>query len=103
MNRGDHLPGTDHVLRYVKKGHVDASGPKPHVATEAFLRRPGETETSVNWMECFAAPITNQCALIRAEKRMKYEKRAKLARLNVDNAKTHVLDKSKLTLNFIYD
>ena len=103
MNKGDHLPVADHVLRYVKKGHVDAKGPKPRVATEAFLCRRGEQAASVDWMERHPAPVQNQCDCIRAEKRIKYEKKAKLARLNVDAAKTLVLNNGKIDLKFIYD
>ena len=100
MNKGDHLEPQHHVLRYVKRSHVDKTEPK--IATEAFLCKPGEPSASVDWIERFPPPIQNQCDRIWDEKRLTYRKGDKLARLNVDVARRKVLEK-KITLFFIYD
>jgi hypothetical protein len=73
------------------------------VSFSAFLCRADENECSVNWMERFDAPVDNQCACIRAEKRMKYAAAAKVARLNVGVAKTQVLVEADTVLALIYD
>ena len=56
----------------------------------AFLARADGDAPSSNWLECFPAPLTNQIAEIRFRKRLKYEKRGKLVRLNVSATERHI-------------
>jgi hypothetical protein len=98
---GDHVPDTDHVLRYVRPKHVDNGV----VNGAGFLRRPHEDASSVNWMEHFAAPPTNQVAEIKARKRISYAKTGVLARVNVGQTTSYVQanDPSGTTLSFEHD
>jgi len=99
MQRGDHLEDDHHVLRYVKPTHVDGA----HISTSAFLCRESEDAASVNWMERFEAPVANQCACIKAEKRIAYRPTGRLARLSVGVARTYVLEEAREALRFVYD
>jgi hypothetical protein len=100
---GSRLPPDDHVLRYIRKKHVDREANKINGA--GFLRRPGEDAPSFNWLECFSAPIENQLSEIRRCKRVQYEKRGKLVRLNVARTERHIAEKSTLQsdVQFIHD
>ncbi len=68
-----------------------------------FLARPGEEAPSSNWIECFSAPFTNQLTEIRARKRIRYEKRGKLVRLNVSNTERHIRDNAATEIVFVHD
>ena len=98
------LPGTDHALRYIAKKHVDRETKQVNGA--GFLPRSNEDDgASCNWMECFDQPVANQCEQIRARKRIQYEKRGKLARLNVEDTTTYVNKEATLptALLFVHD
>jgi hypothetical protein len=99
--KGDPLPNADHVLRYIRRKHVDRHDGKEDVTGSGFLARPGEGTPSVNWMECFPAPVENQVREIRAEKRITYEKKSKLVRLNVGQAIAHLAP--EVAIAFLYD
>jgi hypothetical protein len=88
--KGDRLPAEHHVLRYIRKKDVDKD--KNAINGSGFLARPGEDAPSSNWIECFSAPLANQLAEIRSRKRIQYEKRAKLVRLNVSGTEQHIRD-----------
>jgi hypothetical protein len=91
---GTPLPDEDHVLRYIRKKHVDNG----IVCGAGFMRRPTEdTPPSVNWMECFTPPIVNQIEEISARRRIKYEKRGKLVRINVGHTKRYVAENVTLS------
>ena len=80
--KGQPLPADHHVLRYIGRRHVD--GGTKQINGSGFLPRPGEDDgASCNWMECFAEPTGHQYERIIALRRIKYEKRSKLVRLNV--------------------
>ena len=99
MEKGEDLADEHHVLRYVKPSYVDGA----HIGTAAFLCRAGESECSVNWMERFDAPVTNQYAHIRVEKRITYAATARVVRLNVGTAKKYILEEAETALAFLYD
>ena len=101
--KGDALPGIDHVLRYVRRKHVDRRDGKEDITGSGFLPRSGEGTPSVNWMECFDLPIENQIEKIRAERRIKYERKSKLARLNVSVAIERVNRETAVSIGFVYD
>ena len=89
---GTPLPEEDYVLRYIGKKHVDNGV----VNGSGFMRRPTEdTPPSVNWMEYFPPPMTNQVAEISAHRRIKYEKRGKLVRINVGHTKRYVAENAR--------
>jgi hypothetical protein len=98
---GKPLPDSDHALRYIGKKHVDNG----NVNGSGFMARPGEKAPSVNWMECFPAPIDNQVAEISARKRIKYERRSRLVRINVAHTKQYVSANAPtpIELAFLHD
>lgn len=83
---GTPIPDDDHVLRYIRRKHVDNGV----VNGSGFLTRPQEEMPSVNWIECFTPPLENQIAEISAPRRLKYEKRGLLVRLNVGHTRQYV-------------
>jgi hypothetical protein len=103
MTKGENLADDHHVLRYVKPTQVDRVAGVEQVSFSTFLCRADEDDCSVNWMEYFDAPVANQCACIRAEKRVTYKAAARVARLNVGVAKTKVLAEAETVLAFIHD
>ena len=70
-----------------------------------FLTRSGEDGPSSNWIECFPAPFANQLAEIRSRKRFRYEKRGKLAQLNVSETQRHIRDNAAVAadVQFVHD
>jgi len=99
--KGDRLPADHHVLRYIRKKDVDRD--KNAINGSGFLARPGEDAPSSNWIECFPAPLTNQIAEIRSRKRIQYEKRGKLVRLNVSRIEQHIRDNTVSEVQFVHD
>jgi hypothetical protein len=99
------IPDADHVLRYIRRKHVDNGV----VNGSGFMRRPQEdTPPSVNWMECFLLPIEKQVQEISARRRLKYEKRGLLVRINVGHTRQYVAKNAKdagiaITLAFLHD
>lgn len=95
------IPDDHHVVRYIPPRHIDNG----IVNGEAFLRRPHEEASSVNWLEYFKPPVENQVKEIRAAARLRYAKTGVLARLNVGETKEHVKNNSPLglVLDFVHD
>jgi hypothetical protein len=95
------ISDSHHVLRYVRRKHVDNGV----VNGSGFLARPNEDAPSVNWMECFSLPIENQVSEITKRRRIKYEKRAQLVRLNVGHTREYVKKNSpvEIDLTFLHD
>jgi hypothetical protein len=102
-NKGDHVPGADHLLRYVDKKYVDQG--TNQIDGSGFLARKGEGSPSANWVECFDPPTQNQINEIRAVKRITYEKKGRLARINVRQTIQHVTENAKILvpLAFVHD
>jgi hypothetical protein len=69
--KGGRLPQADHVLRYIRRKHVDKD--TNTLNGSGFLARPDEGTPSTNWLECFSAPLEHQVLEIKARKRIKYE------------------------------
>jgi hypothetical protein len=98
------VPEPDHVLRYIGRKHVDKQ--LNQINGAGFLGKPSEDDgPSVNWMECFDAPVENQKLEIRSRKRMSYEKRGKLVRLNVAHTKSYVSKNAPIPvqISFVHD
>jgi hypothetical protein len=98
------VPVGDHVLRYVRKRYVDLDG---QIEAEAFLSRSEEemkkNGPSVNWMEFYSGDTTHQIAEIRKVRRMKYEKRGRVAKLHVGHTKQYLRENGELLIDCIYD
>lgn len=86
----DFVPDTGHILRYVKPGAIDDGV----IDGGAFLGRYVGDDPSVNWMECFPGDLNNQISQIRKKARITYAATGRLARLNVGNTRSHVLEKT---------
>jgi hypothetical protein len=101
INKGDDLPNLHHVLRYIGKKHVDNN----FINGSAFLATPSDMTPSVNWMEHFPPPTANQVDNIVQRRRLKYERRGKLASLHIDRTKAYLIANSQpqIDLKFIYD
>jgi hypothetical protein len=100
---GDSLPDADHVLRYIGRKFVD---PKDNqIAGNGFLSRPLEKDggPSVNWMEVFSGDTASQIAEIRKVKRIRYEKRGRVAKLHVGRTKQYLQESATLAIDCIYD
>lgn len=99
--KGDHIPGADHVLRYIKPTQIDGDV----VNGEGFLTRPGEDAASVNWIEYFDPPIENQVAGVRNAVRLNVARAGRLVRLNIGHAIEYVRknDPMGLILSFVHD
>ena len=98
---GSALPDADHVLRYIARKHVDAGV----INGSGFLARPREEAPSVNWLDYFSPPVENQVAEVSARRRLKYEMRGRLARINVGATRAYVAANSpeRAELYFAYD
>jgi hypothetical protein len=99
---GDNLPDPDHALRYIRRKFVDLDD---QINGSAFLGRPAEKHNgpSVNWMEAFPGELPTQIAEIRKVKRMKYEKRGRVAKLCVGQTREYLQENAALGIDFIYD
>jgi hypothetical protein len=101
MKAGGALRDSDHVLRYIGKRHVDHGV----VNGSGFLARLNEDSPSVNWLEYYPPPVDNQIANISSLRRLKYEKRALLVRINIGQSRSYVSANSptRTALVFAYD
>jgi hypothetical protein len=98
----DSLPEADHLLRYVRRKFVD--GDDNQIDGNAFLSRPSEEGgPSFNWMEFFERDAPTRIEEIRRLRRLKYEKRGRVGRLNVGQTRAYVRERMQRAIDFIYD
>jgi hypothetical protein len=103
LRPGGSLPESDHALRYIRRKFVDRNANQ--IAGSAFLSRPAERHDgpSVNWMEFFDGDIGDRIREIWRLRRMRYEKHARVALLNVGQTKEYLNDLAQREIEFIYD
>jgi len=103
LKKGDPLPHSDHMLRYVGARLYDQKTKKLH--GDAFLPRETEKEPSVNWLEHYAPPLDNQIRNVVKCRRLTYGKTAKLVRLNIGRTIETVTreTEARIQLSVIYD
>jgi hypothetical protein len=102
LRPGGSLPESDHVLRYIRKKFIDRG--TNQIAGNAFLSRPADDgKPSVNWMEFFDGDTNARIQEIWRLRRMRYEKHALVALLNVGQTKGYVHDLAQRAIDFIYD
>ena len=85
---GEDLPGTNHIVRYVRPGLVleDQAG----AAGGAFVLRAEETGVSVHWLEAFSPDRENQLAEVRERSRLDRRRNGRYAELNIGTMLRHV-------------
>jgi hypothetical protein len=95
------IPDDHHVLRYIAPRHVDGG----IVNGAGFLRLPAEDGSSVNWLEYYDPPVSNQVQGVRDVARLRYAKTGQLARLNIGATRSYVRQNSPegLELSFVHD
>jgi len=102
LEPGDSLPSADHVLRYVRRKFVDPV--LNQIDGNAFLSRPAEHGgPSFNWLEYFDGEAAERIEAIRRLRRLSYERRGRLARLNVGQTREYLRDRAARPVDFIYD
>jgi hypothetical protein len=91
--KGDSLPDTDHVLRYVQPRCIEHVDGTPQIQGAAFYSRPRDDNmTSFNWMECHEGSWEEQVREIRQRARMQYKASGLLAQLNVGHVMSTLRD-----------
>lgn len=90
--KGDDLPADDHVVRYVKPSMVLEDGTPD--GSDFCLRpdRPDETGLSVNWLEVFEPPKTQQLSEVRRLSRLRVRRNGRFAELDVGKTLRAVSD-----------
>lgn len=93
--KDDLVPDSDHVLRYIKPSGIQDDV----INGSEFLKRPNEEEVSVNWIEYFQGTLESQIEKIRQKARLTYARTGRLARLNVGQTCSYVLEETNRTFN----
>jgi len=103
LRPGGSLPESDHALRYIRRKFIDRSANQ--ITGSAFLSRPAERNDgpSVNWMEFFDGDTNTRIEEIWRLRRVRYEKHALIALLNVGQTKGYVRDLAQREIDFVYD
>ncbi len=104
--KGNQIPDTDYVSRYVGWSKITTSG---RITGEAFRLRSNEEAISVNWLEYFG--LEHRIAEIQEVRKAFLKKgrilqaKAKFAVLNVGEAREHVRQESKdkRVIRFLHD
>lgn len=83
--KGEAIPDSDHVLRYVGGRHLDLdSDGQPIALGSGFISRPHERNSpSCNWLELLRGHLEDQVQQVRNAARVRYGATGRLARLNV--------------------
>lgn len=106
--KGDILPDSDHVLRYVRRSFVDP-GAATGVQGAAFISRPiDENQASYNWMEFYEGEDEQRVQEIVSRSRLTRKPRDLFVKLNVGNVlaevKSAFADEENLPdLSFVHD
>ena len=79
--KGDDLPADDHVVRYVKPSMILEDGTPDG---SDFRLRPDEVGLSVNWLEAFELPKTQQLREVRRLFRLSVRGNGQFAELHVE-------------------
>jgi hypothetical protein len=100
--KGDDLPADDHVVRYVKPSTILEDGTPD--GSEFCLRvsRPDDEGLSVNWMEAFEPPKTQQLSEVRRVFRLSVRPNGRFAELHVGTV-LRVVPEELATLRILHD
>ena len=100
--RGDDLPAADHVVRYVKPSMILEDGTPDGSDFRLRAARPDETGLSVNWLEAFEPPKTQQLSEVRRLFRLSVRRNGRFAELDVGTTLRTVSEKLT-TLRMLHD
>ena len=100
--KGDDLPAGDHVVRYVKPSMILEDGTPD--GSDFCLRpdRPDETGLSVNWLEAFEPPKTQQLSEVRRLSRLSVRRNGRFAELDVGTT-LRAVSEELTTLRMLHD
>lgn len=100
--RGDDLPATDHIVRYVKPSMIEEDGAPNGSEFRLRPNRPDETGLSVNWLEAFVGDKSDQIAEVRRLYRLTVRKTGRFAELNIGSVQTRLAEELE-TLRIVHD
>ena len=100
--KGDDLPAGDHVVRYVKPSMILSDGTPDGSDFRLRPTRPDEEGLSVNWLEAFEPPKTQQLSEVRRLFRLSLRPNGRLAEMNVGRVLREV-GKELNTLRVVHD
>lgn len=107
MNKGDHLPLSDHIIRYISPTHIDhrSDGVSRMSATGFTLRRHDQGKLSCNWLEYFEGSDEEQLQYIRDVSRVTLRKNGRYVMLNVGVTLSTVKERTlnQILLHAIYE
>lgn len=99
---GDDLPADDHVVRYVKPSMILEDGTPDGSDFCLRVSRPDEKGLSVNWLEAFESPKTQQLSEVRRLFRLSVRRNGRFAELDV-GATLRTVSEEMTTLRMVHD
>lgn len=100
--KGDELPASGHIVRYVKPSMVQEDGTPDGSEFRLRTGRPDEVGLSVNWLEAFRGTSACQLDSVRRVIRLTVRRTGRFAEMNVGNVKRSVAEESE-TLRIVHD
>lgn len=100
--KGDDLPAGDHVVRYVKPSMILEDGTPDGSDFRLRPHRPDEKGLSVNWLEAFELPKTQQLSEVRRLSRLSVRRNGRYAELEVGKT-LRAVSRELTTLRIIHD
>lgn len=86
--KGDPLPDTDYVVRYVRPGLIDMED----VAGGAFVLKPAEAGLSINWLDYYSGvPKDQRLREVRLVYRLRVSRNGRFVELNISKTKQHLI------------
>lgn len=100
--KGDDLPASDHVVRYVKPSMIREDGAPDGSDFRLRSSKPDENGLSVNWLEAFGPPKTQQLSEVRRLFRIRVRPNGRFAELQVGTVLRAVTEEMA-TLRILHD
>ena len=100
--KGDNLPADDHVVHYVKPSMILEDGAPDGSEFRLRHSRPDEEGLSVNWLEAFAPPKTEQLSEVRRLFRLTVRRNGRFAELRIGTV-LRLVSEEMDTLRILHD
>ncbi|MDE2875358.1 MAG: hypothetical protein OXQ93_07960 [Gemmatimonadota bacterium] len=100
--KGEDLPAGDHVVRFVKPSMILEDGTPDGSDFRLRPHRPDEKGLSVNWLEAFEPPKTQQLSEVRRVFRLSVRRNGRFAELDVGET-LRAVSEELTTLRMIHD